>query len=145
MDVRLMSLACVNEHQDIDADYRAYSEDSWAAARVSAALLASSHSDRWPAFYDGYGHRRHVEGLRDSILDRAQAYLAAGADCMFVPGLVESSHIQTLVNEIGRGRLSLLVLPGLPAVPELERLGVARVSHGPALHRATAAFISAWP
>lgn len=65
--VELMSLGCVNEHQNLDADYRAYNEDSWAAARVSAALLASAQAQRWPAFYDAYGHRRHVEGLRDNF------------------------------------------------------------------------------
>lgn len=64
--VELMSLACVNEHQDLDPDYRAYNDDSWAAARVSAALLASAEAHRWPDFYDAYGRRRHVEGLRDN-------------------------------------------------------------------------------
>lgn len=66
VDVRLMSLACVNEHQDIDTEYRAYNDDSWAAARVGAALLGSAHSDRWPDFYNTYGHRRHVDGIRDN-------------------------------------------------------------------------------
>jgi len=34
-----------------------------------------------------------------------------------------------------RGRLSLLAVPGLPPPGQLLRLGVARLSHGPAPHR----------
>lgn len=69
--VELMSLACVNEHEALDPDYRAYNDDAWAAARVAAALLASGDADRWPAFYATYGHRRHVDGLRDNRVNIA--------------------------------------------------------------------------
>lgn len=79
-----------------------------------------------------------------NVIDRAHAYLEAGADCVFVPGLIEPGSIQTLVNQIGRQRISLLALPGLPTAHELERLGIARVSHGPALHRAVQTFMSTW-
>lgn len=64
--VELMSLSCVNEHNDLDPDYRAYNDDAWAAARVAAALLASPHAERWPHFYATFGRRRHVEGVRDN-------------------------------------------------------------------------------
>ncbi len=64
--VELMSIACVNEGQDLDPDYRNYNEDAWAAARFSAALLASDFAERWPAFYDEFGRSRHVEGNRDN-------------------------------------------------------------------------------
>ena len=66
MRLELMSLACVNEDQVLDPDYRAYNQDAWAAARVSAALLASPDAERWPLFYETYGRRRHVLGNRDN-------------------------------------------------------------------------------
>jgi hypothetical protein len=68
LDVRveLMSLACVNEGRDLDEWYRQYNDDAWGAARVAAALLDSDQALMWPRFYETYGHRRHVEGLRDN-------------------------------------------------------------------------------
>lgn len=67
-----MSLACVNEDQDIDADYRRYNDDAWAAARVAAALLVSDQAERWPDFYNTYGHRRHVQGEHDNAANIIQ-------------------------------------------------------------------------
>lgn len=64
--VELMSLSSVNEGRELDAWYRQFNDEAWAPARVSAALLASNDAGRWPEFYEAYGHRRHVEGLRDN-------------------------------------------------------------------------------
>lgn len=66
---------------------------------------------------------------------RGRAFLDAGADCVFVPGCVDEEAIGALVEHFGPGRLSLLALPGLPDTGRLERLGVARVSFGPAPQR----------
>jgi len=66
--------------------------------------------------------------LRVSI-ERANAYRAAGADCLFVPGALDRATIRTLVREID-GPLNILALPGCPPVTELEQLGVRRVSQG---------------
>lgn len=66
VDLRLMSLACVNEGRELDPWYRAYNDEAWAAARVGTALLAESGEDAWRRFYETFGHRRHVEGLRDN-------------------------------------------------------------------------------
>ena len=58
----------------------------------------------------------------------------------FVPGLTDREEIERVVGALGRQRLSLLSIPGrsLPA-RELQRLGVARVSSGPHMHRAALA------
>ena len=64
---------------------------------------------------------------------------------MFVPGMIKTAHIEAMVHEIGQQRLALLALPGLPSAADLQRIGVARLSHGPALHSATADFIANWP
>jgi 2-methylisocitrate lyase-like PEP mutase family enzyme len=63
---------------------------------------------------------------------RGRAYLDAGAPVVFVPGVVQRDEITALVDGLGRGRLSVISVPGAsPSVRELEELGVARVSTGP--------------
>lgn len=62
---------------------------------------------------------------------RATAYRDAGADGIFVPGLVEDSDIATIVA-LGR---PVNVLAGRP-LRELAALGIARVSTGSLLYRA---------
>lgn len=66
---------------------------------------------------------------------RANAYLAAGARCVFVPGLKDENLIAEMVQEIN-GPLNLLTVPGLPVIDRLQELGVARVSTGSSLARA---------
>ena len=60
---------------------------------------------------------------------RLNAYRAAGADCLFAPGVSDAATIATLVKEVD-GPLNVLAMATSPPVPELERLGVARVSLG---------------
>jgi 2-methylisocitrate lyase-like PEP mutase family enzyme len=62
-------------------------------------------------------------------VQRANAYRKAGADCLFVPGVRDAATIAALVRALD-GPLNVLAGPGTPPVPELERLGVARVSVG---------------
>ena len=68
--------------------------------------------------------------LADAI-ERGQAFLDAGADCVFVPGASSPDVVAALVEGIGPGRVSLMISPGAPALSELTALGVARVSYGP--------------
>jgi 2-methylisocitrate lyase-like PEP mutase family enzyme len=68
-------------------------------------------------------------------LDRARAYLAAGADCIFVPGVRDAETIGRLVQGID-GPLNVLAGPGMPDVATLSKLGVARVSAGSGTMRA---------
>ena len=60
---------------------------------------------------------------------RLNAYRAAGADCLFAPGVSDADTIATLVRQV-KGPLNVLASAASPPVPELERLGVARVSLG---------------
>lgn len=62
-------------------------------------------------------------------LERSRAYLEAGASGIFVPGITEQATVAELVEGIP-APLNLLVGPGAPSVPELGKLGVARVSAG---------------
>jgi len=66
---------------------------------------------------------------------RANAYLAAGADCAFVPWVVDPERIAALVRDI-RGPLNVLISPKSPPIAELERLGVRRASVGSGMARA---------
>ncbi|XVU22226.1 isocitrate lyase/PEP mutase family protein [Actinoplanes sp. CA-054009] len=61
---------------------------------------------------------------------RAEAYLAAGADGIFVPGIRDDDEIRALPAP-----LNVLLLPGM-TVGRLARLNVARISTGSLLYRA---------
>jgi 2-methylisocitrate lyase-like PEP mutase family enzyme len=65
----------------------------------------------------------------DHAIRRANAYRKAGADCLFLPGVARRADIERIVPALD-GPLNLLAFPGIPAIPELERLGVARLSVG---------------
>ncbi|MEZ5669662.1 MAG: isocitrate lyase/phosphoenolpyruvate mutase family protein [Alphaproteobacteria bacterium] len=76
---------------------------------------------------------RHA-ALMDEAMERAAAYAEAGADGFFVPALVEESLIAR-VTEASRLPVNVMMRPGLPPLDRLGRLGVARVSWGPAPYR----------
>jgi 2-methylisocitrate lyase-like PEP mutase family enzyme len=68
----------------------------------------------------------------DEAVARAKAYRAAGADCIFIPGVIDAETIGALVRAID-APLNVMAMPGAPSVAELAALGVARVSVGPAI------------
>lgn len=76
----------------------------------------------------------------DLTLERAAAFLAAGADGIFVPGAVDPETVKALVAGVD-GPLNVLVGPGAPTVAELAALGVARISAGSSLAEAAHALV----
>lgn len=80
------------------------------------------------------------DGRLGVAIERGNAFLDAGADCVFVPGVRDRDTIAALVTGI-KGPVNILAVKGSPTVKELESLGVARVSVGSGPHRATAALI----
>jgi 2-methylisocitrate lyase-like PEP mutase family enzyme len=68
-------------------------------------------------------------GRMAETIRRARLYRAAGADCIFVPGVDERAEIEALVAGIG-APLNVLATANLPSIGELGKLGVARVSLG---------------
>ncbi|MGA9852177.1 MAG: isocitrate lyase/phosphoenolpyruvate mutase family protein [Gammaproteobacteria bacterium] len=89
---------------------------------------------------DVFLHQVGVPATRlDETLRRLQAYRQAGADCLFVPGIHDAAVIAELVREL-KAPLNILAGPETPSVSDLETLGVARVSVGSGLHRASLAF-----
>lgn len=69
-------------------------------------------------------------------LNRLIAFREAGADCLFAPGIRDLEVISRLVREL-QNPLNILCGPGSPSIPELQRIGVARVSLGSSTMRAT--------
>jgi 2-methylisocitrate lyase-like PEP mutase family enzyme len=104
-----------------------------------------------------------AEAMRNT-LERGKAYLQAGADCIFIPGLRNPDHIKTVIDHLSAGLrttdlpaadlrtndlravhqdsvhrvapVNILAGPGVPSIPELAKLGVKRVSYGSGPHRA---------
>jgi 2-methylisocitrate lyase-like PEP mutase family enzyme len=66
---------------------------------------------------------------------RTNAFLEAGADCVFVPGVKDAETISALARDIV-GPLNVLAGPGAPPTSELAGLGVRRVSVGSGPSRA---------
>ena len=70
----------------------------------------------------------------DEAIRRLRAYAAAGADCLYAPGLRTPEQIEAVVNAVAPKPVNVLV--GRPApftLADLARLGVRRVSVGGAL------------
>ncbi len=63
----------------------------------------------------------------DETVRRARAYLDAGADCVYPIGLGEAPVLAALVAALDAPS-NVSARPGVPAMAELARLGVARVS-----------------
>jgi 2-methylisocitrate lyase-like PEP mutase family enzyme len=102
-----------------------------AAAEVSGVhLVVNARVDVFAREF-GAPAERVGEALR-----RGQRYLEAGADCVFPILVREEGDIAALVRGVG-GPLNVLYVPGVPSLARLAELGVARVSFGGGLHRAT--------
>lgn len=85
---------------------------------------------RTDAFLLGRG-----DPLKESIR-RCNRYRAAGADCVFVPGVTNASMIATLVDEIDAPVSAVMgLLPDSLDMSQLAQLGVRRVSTGGSLAR----------
>lgn len=76
----------------------------------------------------------HEEESVDETLARATAYLAAGADGIFVPGLADADTIRAITGGIA-APVNLLPIAGM-SLADLAELGVRRVSTGSLPYRA---------
>jgi 2-methylisocitrate lyase-like PEP mutase family enzyme len=101
-----------------------------AALQSSVLLVLNARSDVYLAQV-GAPELRYGETVR-----RLLAYRDAGADCVFAPGLRDADTISQLVRDV-QCPVNILAGPGYPSVPELEKVGVARVSLGSSPMRAT--------
>ena len=100
-----------------------------AAERVAAARAASDRlfvNARTDVFLNKVGA---PQTRLDATLERAAAYLAAGADGIFVPGVTDPDTVAALVAGID-APVNVLTGPGAPSIAELAAVGVARISVG---------------
>jgi 2-methylisocitrate lyase-like PEP mutase family enzyme len=75
-----------------------------------------------------------------NAIERGNAYLEAGADCVFTPGIVDRDGIARLVDALN-GPLNIYATPATPTVKELAELGVRRVSVGCGPYQACLALV----
>ena len=76
----------------------------------------------------------------DEVIARLRAYSAAGADCLYAPGLKKLADIARVVQSVDKPVNSNLTATGL-SVADMASIGVRRVSVGAALAKATYAAI----
>lgn len=108
------------------------------AARESAyPLVINARIDTFLAAILAGSDQAQSELLADAVA-RASAYLAAGVDCVFPIAAWETDVLRSFVSEVDRP-VNVLATPRAPFVAELAELGVARISWGTLLQRATLA------
>lgn len=92
-----------------------------------------------------YTSRASAQDKLAESIRRGNKYREAGADCIFVQPVWDKETIRTLVNEIN-APVNILSNPTIgaglpPSVRELQDLGVARLSLGSSLMKATLSLI----
>jgi 2-methylisocitrate lyase-like PEP mutase family enzyme len=112
--------------RDVGAQTERIAHARRAAEDVGVPFFINARTD---VFFQKSAQMQEDAMVRDT-LDRAQAYARAGADGLFVPGVVDEALIKRLV-EGSPLPLNIMVQDRTPPLARLTELGVARVSHGP--------------
>ena len=104
------------------------------ARRISAIRKAAEHKGvdlfinaRTDIFFEHGDDAAQVVG---EALDRAKAYVFAGASGYFVPGLVDDALIGRICDGVSLP-VNIMAMDGVPSNARLAELGVARISYGP--------------
>jgi 2-methylisocitrate lyase-like PEP mutase family enzyme len=122
------------EDRDIAAPYGLY-DSALAVERIRVARAAIDASGNDVILV------ARTEGLLSDpaaltpAIDKLVAFAAAGADCLYAPGVRDKADIATMVRAVAPKPLNVLMMgPGLN-VAEMADLGVRRISIGGALAR----------
>lgn len=108
-----------------------------AAARAAAPRGTFVLNARTDTYFTAQGE---ADPFAETV-ERANRYLEAGADCIFVPGVVDGQTIGRLASAIP-GPLNIVAgLANLIDAPTLFSLGVTRVSLGGSIARAALALV----
>ena len=120
-----------SSHVEIALQVRKIRAMKEASAKLGVPLVINARTDVYlmPIGPEATRFERTVERLR--------AYRDAGADCLFAPGVGDRSIIERLVKTLQAPLNILASSPRCPPLKELEKMGVARVSVGAAMMRAT--------
>jgi len=107
-----------------------------AAARAAApagTFVLNARTDTWFGGVDGDPF--------DETVERLTRYLDAGADCVFVPGVVAEDDVRRLVAAVPAPLNIVAGLASLTDAPTLFSWGVKRVSLGGSLTRGAYSFL----
>jgi 2-methylisocitrate lyase-like PEP mutase family enzyme len=115
-------LVDVEQHTDYLAAIREAAAYLVVNARTDAAVSADASRD-----------------LIDEVINRCRRYHQAGADCVF-PIFADHTVIREIVQAVG-APVAVLSRPGWPSLADLASRGVARISFGPGLYRASQALL----
>ena len=106
--------------------------------RIRAARKVAEEMDV-PLFInartDVYLRPKSVSVTADKMnetLSRGKAYLDAGADGLFPPGMIDSEDLANVVSNL-QCPVNVIALRGIPNFNTLKEIGVARLSLGPGL------------
>jgi 2-methylisocitrate lyase-like PEP mutase family enzyme len=115
---------------EVDTQVRKIQTIRRVGEELGVPLVINARTDVYLAQIGESAARFHL------ALDRLRAYVEAGADCLFVPGISDEALIREFVEAL-RFPLNILIGPGMPPLSRLQELGVARVSTGSGIARAT--------
>ena len=105
-----------------------------AASENDYPLVINARVDVFLAgFLAGAGPGTQEELVPEAVR-RANAYVDAGADCVYPIALWVADPLRTFMSEV-RGPVNVIRLPQTPSLDELAELGVARVSWATLLYR----------
>ena len=101
--------------------------------RPAGTFVLNARTDTWFGGATG--------DVFEETVERAVRYVEAGADCVFVPGVVEEDDVRRLAEAIPAPLNIVAGLASLTDAPTLFSLGVKRVSLGGSLTRAAYSFL----
>ncbi|MDT0014888.1 isocitrate lyase/PEP mutase family protein [Listeria cossartiae] len=94
------------------------------AAKMSTDIFVNARTD---VFFQG---REETEDLTGEAINRAEAYKEAGADAIFIPGLLSPKLIRAFVEK-SPIPVNVMMMDGMLSSAELQEIGVKRISYGP--------------
>lgn len=121
---------------------KALYDEALAVERIAAARAAIGASNAFVLTARTDAMQTHPQDALKTIIRRANLFLEAGADCIFVPGITDLETIAVLLREIP-GPMNIVA--GLDAAQgnarEMLAAGIRRVSLGGSIARAALGFI----
>lgn len=108
-----------------------------AAVRAAAgdALVINARVDVFVRAPEGATER----DLLPAAVERARTYLSAGADCVYPILVRDPDVLRDFTAAVAPAPVNVMAVPNGPAIAELAAFGVARVSMGTGVWRATLA------
>lgn len=94
------------------------------AAKISTEIFINARTD---VFFQG---RDETADLVEEAINRANAYKEAGADAIFIPGLLSPNLIRAFVEKSPLP-VNVMRMDGMLSNEDLQKIGVKRISYGP--------------